>query len=216
MEGCAALQRGGNFWVGSGDGFEIKLGDRDIGKNHTGLRVNDEGIVWITDIGGRGGTRMTGTKLEPHTEKRLRGDEFWCGRNSRHFRVSGSIPSSGDFLPEDSEGGRGESPPERPAVQDNTERKTARAGDEGRVEQHEGPEIWFNWTMQRGQVDDFVIVWTDRGEVKHNLLRNGHACWMGAETGAGITWDGSLRWRGRLEATQGLLSLSTEWPSMVK
>ena len=108
MEGCAALQRGGYFWVGSGDGCEIRLGDRDIGKKHTWLRVDGEGIVWITDLGGRGGTRMKGAKLEPHVEKRLSGDEFWCGRNSRHFRVSCAIPSPGDFFPEDAEAGRRE------------------------------------------------------------------------------------------------------------
>ena len=171
MEGCAVLQRGGSFWVGSGDGCEIRLVDRDIGKNHTGLRVDGEGIVWITDLGGRGGTRMTGAKLEPHTERRLRGDEFWCGRNSRHFRVSCSIPSPEDFFPEDPEGGTGvggreERPSDRPAEQDTTERKKSGAGNEGTLEHYEGAEIWFNGTMQRGQVDDFIIVWADRGEVK--------------------------------------------------
>ena len=32
MEGCAALHLGGNFWVGTGDGCEIRLNGRDIGK----------------------------------------------------------------------------------------------------------------------------------------------------------------------------------------
>ena len=59
MEGSAVLQSGGIFWGGSGDGCEIRLGDRDIGKKHTGLRVDGEGIVWITDLEGRGNTRMT-------------------------------------------------------------------------------------------------------------------------------------------------------------
>ena len=76
-----------------------------------------------------------------------------------------------DFFPEDSEGeagegGRGERPPERQAVQDNTERKTAGTGEEGKMESVGGAEIWFNGTMERGQVDDFVIVWADRGRSK--------------------------------------------------
>ena len=108
MEGCAALQRGGNFWVGSGEGCEIKLDDMDIGRKHTtGIRVDEEGIVWITDMGGRGGTRMIGDKLTPHSERRLCGNDFWCGRKGRHFRISRSIPSPGDFLAGDSSGGDG-------------------------------------------------------------------------------------------------------------
>ena len=70
--------------------------------------------------------------------------------------------------------------------------------------------------MERGQVDDFVIAWSDRGEVENYLLRNGQTCWMGAESEEGITWSNSLGWRGRLEASQGSLSLSTERPSMVR
>ena len=39
---------------------------------------------------------------------------------------------------------------------------------------------------------------------------------MGAESGEGITWSNSLGWRGRLEATRGFLSLSTERPAFVR
>ena len=46
-----------------------------------------------------------------------------------------------------------------------------------------GVEIWFKGIMERGQVDDFVIAWADRGEVENFLLRNGQTCWMGAESG---------------------------------
>ena len=107
MGGCAALQRGGNFWVGTGEGCEIRLSGRDIGKKHTGIRVDEEGTVWITDMGCRGGTRMAGDKLPPHSERRLRGNDFWCGRESRHFRVSRSIPSTGDLQTKESNGEEG-------------------------------------------------------------------------------------------------------------
>ena len=84
MEGCAALQWGGNFWVVSGEGCENRLGDRDIGRKHTGLRVDNEGNVWITYQGCRGGTWLARGKLAPHSECRLLGDEFCSGRSKRH------------------------------------------------------------------------------------------------------------------------------------
>ena len=40
--------------------------------------------------------------------------------------------------------------------------------------------------MEKGQVDDFVIAWSDRGMVENFLLRNGQSCWMGADSGEGI------------------------------
>ena len=203
LGGCAALQKGGNFWVGSGEGCEIRLSGRDIGKKHTGLRVDEEGKVWITDMGCRGGTRTAEGNLAPHSERRLSGTDFWCGRNGRHFRVSVDVPQ------ERLAGG-----PEVPVPvpkDDHTSEEEREIGEQaGRVE------IWFKGTMERGQVDDFVIAWSDRGVVENFLLRNGQSCWMGAEPGEGISWSSSLGWRGRLEATQGSISLSTERPSFVR
>ena len=140
---------GWNFWVGPGDGCEIRLDDRDIEKKYTGIRVDGEGIVWITDMGGRGGTRMIGDKLTPHSERRLSGNEFWCGRKGRHFRVSRSIPSPGDFLVGDSSGGkedgRGvEGPAERhggrPEEPAEKKRDTTGPGEEGTRAASEGVE----------------------------------------------------------------------------
>ena len=203
MGGCAALQKGGKFWVGSGEGCEIRLSGRDIGKKHTGLRVDEEGIVWITDLGCRGGTRMAGGKLEPHSERRLCGGEFWCGRSDRHFKVSQSIPSHKDPRSVDGEQG---------TKDDHTTSESE--CDFG--EQVGGVEITFRGITEKGHVDDFVIAWSDRGMVENFLLRNGQSCWMGAESGEGITWSNSLGWRGRLAATQGFLSLSTERPAVVR
>ena len=200
MGGCAALHKGGNFWVGSGEGCEIRLSGRDIGKKHTGLRVDEEGKVRITDMGCRGGTRTSEGKLIPHSERRLSGTDFWCGRNGRHFRVSDDVPQ------ERLAGG-----PEVLEPVGHTSEEERKIGDQVR-----GAEITFRGNMERGQVDDFVIAWSDQGVVENFLLKNVQACWMGAESGEGITWSNSLGWRGRLEATHGFLSLSTERPAFVR
>ena len=62
--------------MGSGEGCEIRLRDRDIGRKHTGLRVDKEENAWITDLGCCGGTKLVGGKLAPHSEWCLLGDEF--------------------------------------------------------------------------------------------------------------------------------------------
>ena len=138
--------------------------------------------MWITDLGGWGGTWMLGKKLEPQSERRLLGDEFWCDRNRRQFRVSRFIPSPGDFLLGDSSGGEedgredvglAESPTGRPDEPAARERETTGAAEEGKMEPSAGAEIWFNDVMEKGQVDDFVIAWSDRGLVKNYSLRDG-------------------------------------------
>ena len=218
---CSPAEGGGDFWVGSGEGCEIRLDDRDIGKKHTGLRVDAEGIVWIMDMGGRGGTRMIGSRLMPHSERRLRGNAFWCGRKGRHFRISRSIPSPGDFRAEDSPGdddwgGKGFARHEE-RLEDPAERKGDVAGS-GVVSPRavEGAEIWFDDAMERGQVNDFVLVWKDEGRVHHHLLRDGSSCWLGEGEGPRIARSTSVGCMGRLEATRGLLSLTTERPALVR
>ena len=60
------------------------------------------------------------------------------------------------------------------------------------------------------------MVWSERGKVQNYLLRDGSSCRIGEGTGEGFTWSSSIGWSGRLEATQGLLSLSTERPVLVR
>ena len=64
--------------------------------------------------------------------------------------------------------------------------------------------------MERGQVNDFVIIWKEKGAVQHYLLR------LGEGEGEGIEWSSSLGWMGSLEATRGLLSLTTERLALVR
>ena len=109
--------------------------------------------------------------------------------------------------------GLAEKPTERPAEPAERERKTTGAGEDGKMEPSAGAEIWFNEIMVRGQVDDFVVVWSDRGMVQNYLLRDGSSCRIGEGTGEGFTWSSSIGWSGRLEATQGLLSLSVDGAS---
>ena len=201
LEGCAALHWGGNFWVGSGDGCEIRLNGRDIGKKHTGLRVDVEGSVWITDMGCRGGTRTKEGKLAPHSERRLCGNEFWCGRNSRHFQVSTEVPSertTGVTMGvEERKGDAGSS-------------KTTGSGGEG------GEELGLGGLLERGEIDDFVITCDGGGRVHHHLLRDGSSCWLGEGEGPKIKWSGSGNWCfGRLKAEGGLLSLTTDRAALV-
>ena len=219
MEGCAALQRGGTFWVGSGDGCEIRLGDKDIGRKHTGIRVDGEGIVWITDFGGWGGTRLSGEKLVPHMEKRLRGTDFWCGRNNRHFKVTRAIPSSeydtsGNKGMVEARAERGQGKSSETAGEQ--KRNTAALGEITAGPPAEGVEIWFDGAMERGHVNDFVVVWKDRGAVHHYLLRDGDTCWLGESKEGGIVWSGSFGWEGSLVAADGLLSLKTDRPALVR
>ena len=202
MEGCAALRWGGNFWVGSGDGCEIRIHGRDIGKKHTGLRVDEEGTVWITDMGCRGGTRTTEGKLASHAERRLCGNDFWCGKNSRHFRVSNEVPS------------------ERPAGDQMVaeEKKGEARGSGTPVANAEvNTELGLDGLLERGRINDFVIACGVGGRVHHHLLRDGNSCWLGEGEGPKIKWSGSGNWCfGRLKAESGLLSLTTERPALVK
>ena len=135
---------------------------------------------------------MTGGKLELHSERRLLGDEFWCGSNMRHFRVSSSIPSPGDFLPGDDSSGaaedgwetgcsggnqrQGAMTEELAATQES--KAPAEAGEVGGTEPLSGVDICFNGVREKGQVDNFVVV-SDRGMVQNYLLRDGSSCRIG-------------------------------------
>ena len=197
MEGCAALHWGGNFWVGTGDGCEIRLTGRDIGKKHTGLRVDEEGSVWITDMGCRGGTRTKEGKLAPHSERRLCGNEFWCGRNSRHFRISSAVPS--------------ERPAGKQLVADE------KRGDETGPGDETAAELGLGGLLERGRINDFVIECGVEGRAQYHLLRDGSSCWLGEGDGPKIKWMGSGTWCfGRLKAEGGLLSLTTERAALVR
>ena len=99
----------------------------------------------------------------------LVGDEFWCGRNRRHFRVSRFIPSSGD-LPRDQSGsaaedGRetgcsgGNQRPGRMTASSATRERTSRGRGEGGTEPLSGVDICFKGVREKGQVGDFVVVW---------------------------------------------------------
>ena len=188
--------------MGTGDGCEIRLTGRDIGKKHTGLRVDEEGSVWITDMGCRGGTRTKEGKLEPHLERRLCGNEFWCGRNSRHFRLSSAVPS------------------ERPAgeqlVVDERRKDAGRLRTTGLGDEMAAG-LGLGGLLERGRINDFVIECGVEGRAQHHLLRDGSSCWLGEGDGPKIKWTGSGTWCfGRLKAEGGLLSLTTERPALVR
>ena len=147
-------------------------------------------------MGCRGGTRTTEGKLAPHSERRLCGNDFWCGKNGRHFRVSNEVPS------------------ERPGgEQVVAEERKGDAGGSGAssLTAEEGTEIWFDGQMEWGRINDFVIAWGDEGKVHHHLLRDGSSCWLGAGEGPTIKWSTSGAWRlGSLEAARGLRPLSDD------
>ena len=75
--------------MGAGEGCEIRLSERDIGRKHTGLRVDIEGIsVWITDLGGRGGWDSAREGQTPHALGMSPvgwGDEYRMGRKKSAF-----------------------------------------------------------------------------------------------------------------------------------
>ena len=86
----------------------------------------------------------------------------------------------------------------------------------GEIEYPPGVDICFDGvSVERGQVGDFVMVWKDRGEIKHYLLRDGSSCRMGGGNVVGFSWSSSLGWSGRLKVAEGLLSLTTNRPGLV-
>ena len=135
---------------------------------------------------------MTGGKLELHSERRLIGDEFWCGRNRRHFRVfrsilSSVVPLSGETSGRAAEDGwetgcsggnqrQGAMTEELAATQES--KAPAEAGEVGGTEPLSGVDICFNGVREKGQVDNFVVV-SDRGMVQNYLLRDGSSCRIG-------------------------------------
>ena len=154
-------------------------------------------------MGCRGGTRTKEGKLSPQSERRLCGNDFWCGKNGRHFMVSNDVPS------ERSVGGQ-------MAAEE-------RKGDDGgpgtpSTRAEEGAEIWVNGQLlEQGRINDFIIVLNVGGKVHHHLLRDGSSCWLGEGEGPKIKWSGSGAWCfGRLKAESGFLSLATERPALVR